>query len=83
MSAGKAIPTSCFRPHLKPFWNRRLTELKVIKVAKLKKWVSEGRPRVSTSIVWIEHKAAKKAFTREIKRVSKEYENRQMNEAIY
>ena len=81
-NASKVVPTSKFRPNLKPFWNETLTELKKTKVVKFRTWVKDGRPRTSQSKSWVEHKVAKKEFTRALTRVSKEYENNLMKEAI-
>ena len=80
--ASKAIPTSCYRPNLKPFWNSELKQLKVIKVRKFKTWVAEGRPRDASYPSWNEHKDAKKDFARAMRRVAREYENNQMVEAV-
>ena len=82
LTAGKSIPSSKFRPNLKPFWNSELSELKVIKVAKFKEWVAKGKPRDLGDPYFAQHKKAKKDFTRGLRRISKEYENRQMIEAI-
>ena len=54
--AGKAIPTSCYRPNLKPYWNAELKKLKDLKVAKFRCWVTNGRPRGPESVLWKEHK---------------------------
>ena len=82
MTASKIIPTSCYRPNLKPFWNSELDDLKRIKVIKFRIWRDEGRPRNKESKSWIEHKDAKKQFLRVIKKISKDYENKRMIEAI-
>ena len=81
-NASKTIPTNKFRPNLKPYWNQDLSDLKSLKIDKYKAWVSEGRPRTTASTSWREHKAAKKHFASTLKRISKEYENRQMIEAV-
>ena len=80
--ASKVIPTSCYRPNLKPFWNTELDDLKKIKVVKFKIWKNEGRPRNKDAKSWIEHKSAKKHFLKAIKKISKDYENKRMIEAI-
>ena len=81
-SASRAIPTSKYRPNLKPFWSPELTDLKTKKVSKFRAWVATGRPRTPDAITWVEHKLAKKEFARALRRISKEYENRVMVEAI-
>ena len=80
--ADKAIPSTKFKAHLKPYWNQHLTLLKRDKVCKYKAWVSAGRPRNSESMVWILHKEAKKAFSRELRRLHHEYDAQRVNEAI-
>ena len=45
-------------------------------------WKSEGRPREKESKAYTDHKRAKKEFLTAIKKVSKNYENAQMIEAI-
>ena len=82
VKASKAIPTTCFRPNLKPYWNSDLSELKRVKVGKFKAWKMEGRPRDPMSKSLEEHKKAKKAFSKAIKQISKDYENSKMIEAI-
>ena len=82
MCASKALPASKFRPNLKPFWSPELSNFKTEKIAKYRIWVAEGRPRSQNSKSWSEHKCAKKSFAKAIKRVSKEYENEKMIEAI-
>ena len=80
--ASKALPTSKFRPNLKPYWNAELDELKAAKIFKYKSWVADGRPRTIASESWAEHKTAKKEFASALKRLSKDYENQIMLEAI-
>ena len=46
-SDASAVPTSKFRPHLRPYWNETLTLLKIDKVKKYRKWKESGRPRVT------------------------------------
>ena len=76
------IPTSKFRRHNKPFWNNKLSDLKRCKVEKFRLWDSLGRPREADNIAWVEHKKAKRNFAREIKRISKDYENQQILQAV-
>ena len=76
------IPVTKFRRHLKPFWNKRLTALKKIKVEKFNIWKHAGRPRSREDPLLIEHKAAMKQFSKELRRVSREYENEEVFNAV-
>ena len=76
------LPHSRFKKNLKPFWNSELSLLKNKKVTSYNKWVSAGRPRASNSELFAEYKIDKKLFHSTLKRLSKEYENREILEAI-
>ena len=78
----KAIPTSKFKKHLRPYWNEKLTLLKKQKVLKHSLWVNKGRPRVKGDIYWEEHKEARKAFVKELRRMHREYENDSVAQVI-
>ena len=81
-TASENIPSAKFCKHTKPFWNKELKRLKKIKVIKFHEWVKAGRPRDPGNIFWQAHKSAKKAFSKEIRKVSKQYENDQILTAI-
>ena len=81
-SRSKVIPTTKFRRNLRPYWNENLTALKKEKVRKYRAWVDRGRPRIKGDVYWEGHKAARKAFTRERRRLHKEYENDSVKEVI-
>ena len=78
----KNIPTLKFRKNQKPFWNEHLSHLKRVKVAKFKLWKDAGRPREDSNCLFTAHKTAKKDFAREIRRVSRSYENEQVLQTI-
>ena len=80
--AANNIPTTKPRKNSKPFWNSKLKELKGIKVKKFNSWKEAGRPRDPDNPVWQEHKVAKKEFSQEIRKVSKQYENEQVVRAV-
>ena len=80
--ASCVIPISVYRPNLKPYWNENLKRLKDLKVQKDRMWVKDARHRASTSETFKAHKQAKRLFAREIRKTSKEYENKIMVEAI-
>ena len=79
---GTAIPTSKFRKNLRPYWNENLTLLKKQKILKHSLWVSNGRPRINGDVYWEEHKAARKAFLKELRRLHKAYENDSVTQVI-
>ena len=78
----KVIPTSRYRKNLRPYWNEKLTGLKRSKVLKHRAWVDKGRPRIAGDVYWESHKAARKEFVKELRRVHREYENASVNEVI-
>ena len=79
---GKAIPTSRFRKKLRPYWNERLTQLKKDKIRKHSNWVNQGKPRLQGDIFWEEHKQARKIFTKELRKLHKEYENDSVTQVV-
>ena len=76
------IPTSKYRPHVKPFWNERLSELKREKVSTYKDLVKGGRPRDRGNPLWRDYKDAKKSFRRELKTLGRQYEDDQIASAV-
>ena len=82
LSCASVIPTSSFKPNRKPFWNKTLSNMKKSKVDKFKLWCSAGRPRAEDNLLFIEHKSAKKRFAKELRKVSRAYENNKVVEAV-
>ena len=80
--AATAVPKSKFRRNLKPYWNKKLSSLKRIKVLKYNLWKAEGRPRGLESASFKLHKEAKKAFSKELRRLAKQYEEAEVLEAV-
>ena len=80
-TCAKAIPTSSYRSNKKPYWNKELTALKRIKVKKFNMWKAAGRPRGKDNSLFIEQKVAKNNFGRELRRLSRGYDNEQIVEA--
>ena len=76
----EVVPCSKFRKNIKPFWNKTLTCLKRQKVSKYRLWVEKGRPR-GNSLEWEEHKKARKEFNKELRKLSRSYENEQIAKA--
>ena len=81
-NASNAIPCSRFRRHLKPFWNEHLCLLKRNKVEKFRDWVNAGRPRGPEHSEWVEHVKAERIFRKEMRKLDKAYENRQVEQVI-
>ena len=80
--AGEKLPRSKFRSNVKPFWNRELTELKRVKVECFNLWKAAGRPRDADHQLFQNHKIARKAFMRELKRVQKEHKRNEIGDII-
>ena len=80
--AASNIPSSRFRYHLKPYWNERLSELKRAKIKSHKNWIKNGSPREAGNKFWVEYKADKKMFCKELKRLGKQYEDDQIMHAV-
>ena len=78
----KTLPHSRYKRNLKPFWNRELSSLKLKKVNSYRKWVCAGRPRDSGDDLYVEYKFDKKKFQTTLKKFSKEYENKEILEAV-
>ena len=69
-------------PHLKPYWNEELTRLKKVKVDAYRRWVSGGRPRAQNDPLMVDYKTSKKAFANSLRRLSREYENEEVCNAV-
>ena len=82
IKAARVVPKSKFKAHLRPYWNKELSELKFIKVQKYKTWVDAGRPRDQSNPVWRDYKASKKMFVKTLRRLSKQYDNEQVVQAV-
>ena len=82
LDADKIIPRSKAKSHTRPFWNEKLSKLKVVKVRKYQIWKRNGSPRSIDNPFWIEHKTAKRDFRREIKRVQRDFEDKEVENII-
>jgi hypothetical protein len=78
--ANKVVPRAMYAKHLKPYWDKELTELSKVKKGKLHSWERAGKPRLPGNKVWEEFKSAKKAFKKAHKKVIGAYEEREENE---
>ena len=76
------LPKAKFKPHVRPFWNTTLSDLKKAKVRAYRKWKSEGSSRDPSNTSYIDNKNAKNAFRRELKRVQKDYDRKQVQEIV-
>ena len=81
-SASGSVPVTKFRRNLKPYWSDTLSVLKKDKVSKFNVWKREGRPRGPESPSFKRHKEAKKAFSKELRKLSKQYEDAEVLEAV-
>ena len=81
-SVSETFPHSKYKRNLKPYWNEELSQLKYNKVVSYRKWVLAGRPRSQLNPLFIEYKSDKKLFHSSLKRLSKEYENQEILEAV-
>ena len=75
-----ALPKAKFKRHVRPFWNGALTVLKQVKIYAYRIWVDEGRPRDPLYISWVNYKKTKKEFRSELKRVQRDYEQKQIQD---
>ena len=81
-TVANTLPHSRYKKNLKPYWNRELSLLKKRKVISYKKWVLAGRPRSVSNNLFMDYKSDKKLFHSTLKRLSKEYENQEILEAV-
>ena len=79
---GDKLPRAKFRKHVRPFWNAALTELKKAKVQAYRIWKSEGCVRDPDNVGLINHKTAKRNFRRELKKVQRVFEKKQVQDLI-
>ena len=82
LSASEGIPVSKFRPHIKPYWNERLSELKRNKVSAHRDWIKGGCPRCRGNRLWVNYKETKKQFRKELKVLGRQYEDDEISNAV-
>ena len=82
VKTGDNLPKARFRKHGRPYWNGVLNDLKKKKVYAYRRWSAEGRPRDALSQSWVAHKEAKRNFRRELKRVQRDYDRKQIQELV-
>ena len=82
LKADRVIPRTNTRFHARPFWNESLTLLKNQKVAAYKLWKAAGSPREDTNMIWRDHNDAKKAFRFAIKRLQRNFEQREIDKLV-
>ena len=78
----KALPRAKFSKHIKPYWNETLTLLKKEKVKLYRLWKSNGCPRDADNQFWCDHKNAKRKFRKELKRLQRCYEQKEIEELV-
>ena len=82
LAADKVIPRSSPSFHARPYWNESLNLLKKQKVSAYRAWKLAGQPRDALNPFWRNHKEAKKAFRRAIKKVQREYEQKEIDKLV-
>ena len=82
MNVSMDLPHSAFRKHLEPYWNADLSRLKYLKVTAYREWVPMGRPRGLDNIYYVSYKRAKKEFMKTLVKLSKQYEDEEVLEAV-
>ena len=80
--ACKNFSRTRFRKNVRPYWNPELNRLKRNKVNCHRLWKEAGRPRDPLSELFINHKKARKDFMRELKRVQKDYERKEIDDIV-
>ena len=78
----KTLPHYRFRKNLKPYWSEELDALKLRKVQSYRVWVAADRPRGYDNRLYCQYKRDKKVFHASIKKLAKEYENREIIDAV-
>ena len=68
------LTRSKYVKHVKPYWNKELTDLKREKIRTYRRWVAAGRPRDPDDPLMKDYKMSKKNFSVTIKRLAKQYE---------
>ena len=76
------LPKSKFARHLKPFWSEGLNDLKHKKLQCYKAWCAAGRPKEVDNRLNQDKIKSKKAFSKRIRELSRQYENQEIKEAI-
>ena len=82
IEADKIIPRSKPKTRPRPFWNQTLSILKREKVTAYREWKAAGSPRTLSDRTWVNHKNAKKSFRREIKKVQRDHEQKEISNLV-
>ena len=69
----KCISKSKFKPHLKPYWNKELTDAHQLMKYKRTLWKESGKPRGSTYLAYREYKQAKTEFRKLHREIVSQY----------
>ena len=76
-SASKYIPSSVFRPYLKPYWKLDgLHDLHFEMRRTRRKWMQAGRPREKSSEIRAKYKNAKQSFRRKLRNASRNWKKK-------
>ena len=77
----KVIPRTKFKKNVKSYWCNELTQLKRERVKVFNEWSSAGGPRDPADPLFIRNKETKKHFRKRLKIVSREYDEKKVEEA--
>ena len=80
--ADKNVPRSNFKQNIKPFWNDDLTRLKKEKNFHYNNWKRSDRPRNADNPLYVQYKKSKLNFLRQLRKLSREYEEKEIAEII-
>ena len=69
----KCIPKSKFKPHLKPYWNKELTDAHQLMKYKRTLWRETGKTRGSTYLAYRDYKQAKTEFRKLHRKIVSQY----------
>ncbi len=78
--ADQILPTVKFKKHIKPFWNKKLKDLRKSAMAARAEWVKAGSPRQCSNILYIKYKKLKCEYRREQRKAVWEYERKESND---
>ena len=79
--AADKIPKCQYKKNLKPYWCEDLKALKKDKMFWFNQWKAQGRTLNDDDFVRCQMKSSKKAFSKRIRQMSKEYQNQLITEA--
>ena len=67
------LPTTGFRPYLKPYWDVTLKHLHAVMLQKRRNWITDGRPRGHNYLSDSHYKTSKRLFRTQDKPLVEQY----------